>query len=317
MRYYFLFVVVCAVSLFACRRDNQPQNPTECAIPAVVPFQPYSDPVWYPDGNLLGFNHTPLAEITSNGTAPCVWYSYQGKADSIGFYLMNKNGIGFKRATDFKLTAPSWSPDGNWIAFSLGSNIYKMPFNGSTFDTARMVQLTNAGGNFYPSWTANSDSIYFDSNVGSANGAYSVWKMAADGSGKMGFPNTGRQPFVGSDNRIYFLGVQAELFAMDKNGANPTQLTFNGNANGTLTTKSLPKYYHGKVFYQQNGLWFTSINSNNPQRLLTACQTYAISANGEIVYGMFDFGKLDREWGTFWIMNADGTNKRQLTFNHY
>ena len=161
-RYLFVFAIV--IFCFSCRKNNP--TGAECSIPALVPFQPYSDPVWHPNGQLLGFNHTPLTGIEPNGTAPCIWYSYLANADSTGFYLMNKDGTGFRRVTNFTLSAPSWSPDGNWIAFSLGSNIYKMPFNGSTFDTTQIIQLTTTGGNFYPSWTANSDTIYYDSNVG-------------------------------------------------------------------------------------------------------------------------------------------------------
>jgi len=310
MRYLFVICVLPNVFLFSCKREKQ-ENPTECAIPAVVPFQPYSDPVWHPNGNLLGFNHTPLAGIASNGTAPCIWYSYLAKADSAGFYLMNKDGTGLKRVTNFKLITPSWSPDGNWIAFSMGSNIYKMPFTGNTFDTTRIIQLTNAGGNFYPSWTTNSDSLYFDSNVGSNGGGYYVWKTASDSSGKMGFPNTGRQPFVGSDGKVYYVGLAGEIYQMNSDGSSQQKYSNNGFA------VTRPKYWQGKVFYETNQIGVVQTKGSPGLQLMAPAVTYDVSRNGEIVYGMFDFGKLDREWGTLWIMNADGTNKRQLTFNHY
>lgn len=312
MRYLFALLVL----LSGCKKNNSQK--AECIVPTIVPFQPYSYPVWHPNGNLLGFNHRPLAAIVSNGSAPCIWYSYLGKVDSTGFYLMKKDGSGFRRVTNFMLFEPSWSPDGNWIAFSLGSNIYKMPFSGSTFDTAQIEQLTSVGGNFYPAWTADSDTIYFDSNNDAPAGTsfYSIWKMASDGSGKTGFPNTGREPFVGSDNRVYYMGFQAEVFSMSKDGSNQIQLTFNGNISGSSTTKSSPEYYNGKIFYQQNGLWV--LTNSTPAKLDSPCVTYNISPTGEIVYSKtdYDITKYNKQIGTLWIMNADGSNKRQLTFNN-
>jgi Tol biopolymer transport system component len=45
--------------------------------------------------------------------------------------------------------------------------------------------------------------------------------------------------------------------------------------------------------------------------------TFSWSRDGvHIVYVHYDFRKADVNNGTLWIMNADGTNKRQLTFNH-
>jgi len=300
--------------IFSCRKKNVT---SECAAPAIVPFQPYSDPVWHPNGQLLGFNHSPLAGVFQNGTGPCIWYMNTIKPDSTGFYLMNKDGTDFRRVTNFKLSAPSWSPDGNWLAFSLGSNIYKMQFNGITFDTSHLIQLTNSGGNFFPNWTTNSDTIYFDSNNGTSGQGYYVWKMASDSSGKSGIPNTGRQPYIGSDNLIYFVrgaSGQPEIFSMNKNGSNVLQLPFNGR-NGVRRS---PGYYQNKVFFWDGGLFSTATTVYEAKELSKATgESYAISKNGEIVYSNFEFGITDRRCGTLWIMNTDGSNKKQLTFNNY
>jgi hypothetical protein len=309
MRSLFVLLIYFSVIVSCCKKNNPPG----CTIPAIVPFQPYSDPVWHPNGQLIGFNHTPLVGIAPTGTAPCIWYFYFGRSDSTGFYLMNRNGTGFKRVTNFTLSAPSWSPDGNWIAFSLGSNIYKMPFNGSTFDTTQIIQLTTSGGNFYPSWTGNSDTIFFDSNVGTNGGGYYVWKMASDGSGKTGFPNTGREPFVGSDAKVYYLGLGGEIYQMNIDGSN--QIKYSNNGFASLR----PRYWQGKVFYEGNQIGVVQTMGSVGIQLVTPAVTYDVSSLGEVVYSKmeYDITKYIKQIGTLWIMNADGSNKRQLTFNNF
>lgn len=311
----FCFIIFAITKISGCKKHSSKYP--ECAIPAIVPFQPYSDPVWHPDGQQLGFNFTPLAGIASNGNPPCIWYFYFPKPDSTGFYIMNKDGSGFKRITNYKLGNPAWSPDGNWLAFNLGPHIYKMRYADNNFDTANMIQLTTTGANFFPSWTANSDTLYYDSNTATNGQGYYVWKMASDGSGKIGFPNTGREPFIGSNNKIYYLGLQYEVYSMNMDGANKTQITTDGNLNGTSTYKSLPKFYNGTIYYQQIGLIRFTENSIRI-KLESPCVTYAISINGEIVYGKMEYAlNYEKQKGTLWIMNADGSNNRQLTFNHF
>lgn len=160
-----LFIIVAFIISTGLKCKKDADKEPQCAIPAIVPFQPYSDPVWHPNGQLIGFNYTPLAGVGINGTAPCIWYSYFPKSDSTGFYIMNKDGSGHKRITTYNIYAPAWSPDGNWIAFNLGANIYKMRYSANGFDTNNLIQLTTIGANFFPSWSANSDTLYFDSNV--------------------------------------------------------------------------------------------------------------------------------------------------------
>ncbi len=307
--------------LFAkCKKNDMPNN--DCIVPAIIPLQPYSNPVWHPNGQLLGFNYTPLTGIGSNGNPPCTWYSYSANLDSTGFYIMNKNGTGFKRITNYNIYDPAWSPDGNWLAFMVGAQIYKMRFTGTGFDTANIIQLTSNGSNFFPSWTANSDTIYFDSNVGTPVGTdyYSIWKMSSNGNGRQQVspPNTyGRQPFVASNNLIYYFyysGTQPEIFSMNKDGSNQTQVTFNGQ----YGNRDTPKFWQGNLFYNDNGTLRVIKNNNQDLKLINPCVTYDISTSGEIVYSKMDYGLgYDKQKGTLWIMNADGTNNRQLTFNNF
>lgn len=307
----FLLILFLLFFCFSCKKKD---ISNECAVPTIVPFQPYSDPVWHPNGQLFGFNHTPQVGVYVNGTPPCTWQTNSVNQDSAGFYLMNKDGTGFRRVTNFYLNTPAWSPDGNWIAFSVAPNIYKMQFDGNAFDTTHIIQLTDGGANFYPSWTTNSDTIYYDSNAGTNGQGYYIWKMASDGSGKVGFPNTGREPYVASDNNIYYSGLYGEIYSMNKDGTNKARMTFNANEK---TGKTLPKYYNGNVYFQQRGIW--TLNGQADVELASPAISYDISKSGEVIFGKWDYSVSikDLQKGTIWIMKADGSNKRQLTFNNF
>lgn len=316
-----LFLILLSPFVFAkCKKTDI--SVADCIYPAVVPLQAYSYPVWHPNGQLIGFNYTPLSDIGTNGNPPCIWYSYAGKPDSTGFYIMNKNGTGFKRVTTYPLFAPAWSPNGNWLAFSLGSNIYKLRFTGTDFDTANIVQLTNSGGNFHPSWTVNSDTIYYDSNNLPSNGTgfYTIWKMDANGQSKIRIVDaTGlgdiRMPYVATNDKIYYtryISGKAEIFQMSKDGTSQQQYSNNG-----FDLKT-PKYYQEKIFYEANQIGFINSIGLQGRKLISPAVTFDISTLGELVYSKMDYGLgFDKQKGTLWIINTDGTNNRQLTFNNF
>ena len=323
MRQITLAFVLATCILSGCKKEKNKNS--NCVVPEIVPFQAYSFPVWHPNGQIFGFNYTPLSGINANGTAPCIWYSYLADPDSTGFYIMTRSGSGLKRITDFNLFAPAWSPNGNWLAFNVGGSIFKMRYTGSDFDTANIIKLTELKDDacFNPSWSVNGDTIYFDSkkDAPAGTGFYSIWKMANDGTGKtritqsIGIGDT-RYPFEGSNNKIYFtkyVSNNAEIFSMDKNGSNQIQFSNNG-----FSVEHI-KHYRGKIYFEANGIGVVSIAGNKGIKLISPAVTYDISSSGEIIYSKmeYDIMKYNKQIGTLWIMNEDGTNNRQLTFNNF
>ncbi len=65
----------------------------------------------------------------------------------------------------------SWSPDGNWIAFNIYPQIYKIKSNGDS-----LTQLTTGAGSFTPRWSPDGSRIAFNGNT-----PFNV--MNRDGSG--------------------------------------------------------------------------------------------------------------------------------------
>ena len=96
-------------------------------------------------------------------------------------FVMRPDGSEVRRLTgDLPPTShPSWSPDGQRIAFNAGtpsvSDIYVINSDGSG-----LTKLTNqSAGNFYPSWSPDGSRLAFSSN---RDGDWDIYVMQDDGS---------------------------------------------------------------------------------------------------------------------------------------
>jgi TolB protein len=321
------FTGVLLTVLSSCDADNQ-----ICPAPSIsLPNPPYDEPTWHPSGKIIGFNHIPIKEIIpGSGTACGLQPEYIFDTDSLGFWLINEDGTDQRRVLPYAILSPSWSPDGNWLAFSKGAQIFKVPFDGIALDTTKAEQLTFEGRNFFPTWSPDGCWIAYDSDNDSSSGEKFIWKMRNDGSSARRIayvPEEGeiRSPFWGTNSNIihyrYLAGTDyanPEIFEMDSAGQNVRRITFSDQA------KSQPQYsFDGQTIAYlgvsgTSGFQIFITNSKEScciQITTSGAGKFSFSPDGRIVYLNYNYQTIDHEKGTLWIMDQVGGNRKQLTFN--
>jgi Tol biopolymer transport system component len=285
------------ISFYSCK-DN-PTTSNSSSKSTAIDIQA----TWSPLGNKIAYNHQDTSFSVS------------------GIYIIDTNGTNNKLLVNGLVEAPTWSPDGNWIAFcnhNYGVMIYKIKLNGDS-----LTSLTEASyGSFFPAWSSDGNWIAFETDLESP-GIHYIWKMNSDGSNKtkIFFDTTqggGTDPSWGNNKIVYLRNTgnysgTAQIFSMDSNGQNQTELTFDNSQ------RYYPKisFNGGKIAYTlvtsgpRLNIWtMQSDGSNNKQILYTQGYTPAFSPDGEmIVYTNAEYGN-----GRIWIMSKDGKNQKQLTY---
>jgi len=301
--------ILVALFLSSCRKDNP--------VIGDQPIYPQIDayPAWSPDGKSIIYNHGGVTKIHKDG-------SYESAPDSGGFWLVNPDGTNPHLVMKGSQENATWSSDGKWIAFELGAQIYKAPFNENGVDASELVQLTSAGRNFYPAWSPDGLWIAYDSDVNDPNGGNVIWVMKNDGTAARDISQHGtgewRMPNWSPDSRRIayqrYVGVGApEIFTMDSAGKNDVQLTHDDKFD------NYPKYSSDGleiVFESNTNIWLMNTEGTNLKQLTTngGVQPTWSPDGKKIAYISYDYTKYDpQNNGTVWIMNMDGSNKHQLT----
>ncbi|MBL0741362.1 PD40 domain-containing protein [Chryseolinea lacunae] len=321
-------IILVMLTLLSCGDDASEKNGS-CPPFSIVPSAPYSNPIWHPNGDIIGFNHRPIKEIDYGYGKDCpLQATYTYKEDSVGFWLAGSDGTNKRRALPAMLETPVWSRDGKWIAFGFSGGIYKMPFDGAEFDTTNIILLTKSGRNFFPAWSPDDSFIAFDNtDCGSATTPVppnSCGTLVVNNNGDdLKYYGLGRMPYWGLDNKAVFTGgVKYDT------GTGEATTFFDPNANKVV--------FDGPPQFSPDGktIAFVGHYTNTPtafsmlfrmeadgSKLKTITDEhithFSWSPSGKIVYSKFDYQGVDDVNGTLWTMNADGTNKKQITFNRF
>jgi len=120
-------------------------------------------PSWSPDGERLAFLNTSRA-----GRPTLYWMNKNGTF----------NGTNPDQVTrDVDASSPAWSPDGTYIVYTIGQQIYLVQWNKFGFGA---LALTTRGPNADPAWSPDGQWIVYESWQDSAN--HDIYVMSANGA---------------------------------------------------------------------------------------------------------------------------------------
>lgn len=184
---------------------------------------------WSPDGERLAYARC-MPGLDASGHKQCV---------NVEIYVINADGTGATQLTNDSATdlAPSWSPDGERIAFVSNRGgtyeVYVMSSNGSG-----QIRLTSGcdcngsdrnGTPVTPSWSPDGERIAFDSF---REGSWDVYTMNADGSAVTRLTNDAAKDIAPNwspdGDKIAFQSNRSgtdEIYTMNADGSSQARLT--------------------------------------------------------------------------------------------
>ncbi len=280
--------------------DPAPEGPGE--VPEDQPPVPIDrDACFSPDGKIVAYTH-------------CDW-DYQ-----IWLINVDKKGRGRCARYLFEGRHPSWSPNGERIAFCKYDQIWVCDTTGEN-----LRQLTFEDQNYSPMWSPIADEIIFHSHT---RKGFRLKTIKSDGTGLKDLGIAGGMPYWSSDGmQIAYagwgVGGEEEIFIVSKDDTGVVvQLTFapfDGIQYHNQTVRN-PSWQGAKIVFDSYTWPYVQIWVIDLE--VVDQEGYPIPQRLTEKGGLRPDWSPDGKWiayseckkgGKLWLMKADGSGKRQLT----
>ncbi len=216
------------------------------------------------------------------------------------------------------------SDEGNWIAFGGRDADGRQQIFVVKPDGTGKKRLTQEGRqNFFPAWSPDGKRLAFTSD---RSGSLQIWVMEADGSNPKGLTTEGENvvPTWSPNGKRLAFGCKRsghfEICAMDADGSRQKQLTKTDTAVGNNAAAWSPDGRRIAFSSTRSGhyaIWVMDPDGGHLTQLTTPygdrypdSNVPAWSPDGtKIAF----WSGLEHRYGNVWVMDADGTNRKQLT----
>lgn len=286
-RIYIYIFVLPVVAIIGCNSNVVDPTPVDLYL-----RDTYAS--WSPDGKTIafsGFDNT---------------FGY-------GIYLIDTNGANKRPFAIGNGLTPDWSPDSQWIVYEEGSNIFRKKLNSDS-----VVQLTSNGGNFFPKWSPDGQWIAFDRSINPSG----ILIMKNDGTerhriGGGAFPNwhPNNQIIIASigvsSTSTYIRFVKLIVDPPSNTADSLNAVIGNENFFASYSPDGSKILFNSGASQNVFKVWVMNFDNSNLIEITNGTSYYPDwSPDGEkVVYTNAEQGN-----GRLWIMNKDGSNKRQLTY---
>lgn len=290
-------LAILALVAVTCHLQNDGTDP--------MPVYPTIDcyPEWSPAGSTISFSHLHLVRddtvLKSCPESTGLWFIRPDGSD-MRLFSNRLPGVGVK-----------WSPDGRWLLFVKDHTIWRIHVSG---DSLTRVLSDSGGRNYHAAWSPDGRSIAVERVQDDKQG---IWTMPASG-GHLRYVGHGCMPDWSPDGRRIAYYVLNCIGIVDTNGTNDRRLLTakGGSVASPAFSPDGSKIAFGATMDGKGGLYVIDTTGRSLRMLAKHACLPSWSPDGrEIVFvGHGEVAPSAGFDGLLYVMCADGSGRRQLTF---